>query len=139
MKCKHCQGEVKETKKLPYKSRKSNKVYRFYRCERCGLAFSMPRQNPDQNSPRLIHKSKIKWKCAWPEGFTCFLCRRGKGEWSVHIGVGILLVKSIVCTSCANLSLSIIAEGFVGEVGGRNVTARYVYESSSMKKIQKKA
>lgn len=67
----------------------------------------------DINSPRLIHKRKIPWKCYVPKGFTCFLCGRGKGEWSVHFGVEEVLYKVVLCNGCQQLPVEVIAEGFI--------------------------
>jgi len=112
MKCKHCKGNVKEARRLPYRSRKSKRDYRFYVCAQCGIAFAAARAGFDVNSPRLIYVKRINWKCYVPKGFKCFLCGRGKGEWSMHLGVGNEIVKAVLCTGCANLPVVVVAEGF---------------------------
>ena len=124
MKCKHCAGQVKEARRLPYKSRKSRRDYRFYICDQCGIAFPVARADFDVNSPRLIHKRKIAWKCYVPRSFPCFLCGRGRGEWSVHLGVGDAIVKAVLCTGCANLPVVVVAEGFVG--GGKIAESQHI-------------
>lgn len=114
MKCEHCRGEVRKVRRLPFKTNKSAKDYKFYRCEQCGIAFPWPREEMSVNVPRLIRKEKIQWKCAVPESFPCFLCRRGKGEVRVSFKVGVMVQNVVLCVGCANLNVEEIAAGFVG-------------------------
>jgi len=117
MKCEYCEGLVERIKKLPFKSRKTPDRYKFYACVNCGTAWAEPRPEIFENPPRLVHKEKIQWKCVVPETFPCFLCRNGRADWAVHIGKGPVLIKLVLCKSCANLSAAEIATwGYGGGV-----------------------
>lgn len=117
MKCKHCSGEVREVRKLPYKSKKSKKKYQFYRCDQCGIAFPVARAEFDVNSPRLVYKGHINWKCKVPGSFPCFLCGEGRGEFSLHYSNNGVLVKLVVCGECVNLPVETVVERFEGAAG----------------------
>ncbi len=115
--CKYCEGSVNQIKRLPFKSRKTLDRYKFYECENCGTAWAELRSEFLKNPPRLVHKGKILWKCVVPESFPCFLCRVGRADWSVHIGQGPILIKLVLCVSCANLPVvDIVARGCGGGV-----------------------
>ncbi len=118
MKCKYCEGSINQIKKLPFKSRKTPDRYKFYECANCGTAWAEPRPEILGNPPRFVYRGKIQWKCVVPESFPCFLCKNGRADWLVHIGKGPILIKLVLCASCAKLSVvEIVERGCEGGVG----------------------
>ncbi len=114
MNCKYCAGSVNRIRKLPFKSRKTPDRYRFFECSNCGTAWAEPRPEIFENPPRLVHKGKIHWKCIVPESFPCFLCKGSGADWSVHIGKGPIVIKLVLCESCAELSVVKITDRVYG-------------------------
>ena len=115
MKCKYCDGKVKEQKKSKFKSKLSPAKYKFYVCVQCGAHFSVARAGRAGDGVKLIFKRAIEWKGSPPAEFPCFVegCEREAGV-KVCYRKGVMTVNVVLCEECARLSVGEIA-GFFGD------------------------
>lgn len=64
---------------------------------------------PRFNSPQLIQKRRVEWRCKVPSTFKCMLCEKGRGDVLLHYGNGSAVVKLVVCDVCAVLPVEVVA------------------------------
>ena len=106
--CKFCNHDARKLRKPGYKTKDSPKEYDFYKCDRCGMCFSVYKGD---TSPRLVSQKPLYLRTSG--SFPCFKCLEAEATHHVVIALKSARMKLVLCDKCADLSAVEIAEHFV--------------------------